>query len=97
SRVRLGSLIEIESALAGGHFMDSIRVESEWRGKQVKGLLRVPVGMISGNEPFVAPPELDARPLDRGVRSFVRKFLVGPGGDPTTGEGELRNPEVPLN
>ena len=36
--------------------------------EQVKGLLGVPVSIISRHETFVAPPELDPRPVDGGVR-----------------------------
>jgi hypothetical protein len=74
ARVCLSGLIELESAIARGHFMDSVRVESERRRKQVKRLLRVPVGMISGYETFVAPPKLDTRPVHGGVRPSSASF-----------------------
>src|SRR4029453_13931171 len=97
SGVRLGCLIEIEAPIACSHLMNSVRVQRKWRCKQVESLLRVPVGMLSGDKPFVAPPQLDPRPVDSRVRPFVGGLLIGPSGDPTTGERKLGNSEVPLN
>ena len=59
SGVRLGGLVELEAAVACRHLMDSVRVECQRCREQVKGLLGVPVGIISGHETFVAPPKLD--------------------------------------
>ena len=63
-RVRLGSLIQVEAAVAGRHFVNSIGVEREWFGKQVKGLLGIPVSIVRGHKPLVSPPQLDPRPVD---------------------------------
>jgi hypothetical protein len=97
SRVRLSCLIKVENAIAGRHLVYSIRIQPERLGKQVESLLSVPVWMISRHEPLVPPPKLDTRPVDRRVRSFATKPFIGSRGDPTAGECDLWDPEIPLD
>jgi hypothetical protein len=97
SRVRLGGLIKVETGVAGRHFVNPIRVQLQRLSEHVKSLLRIPIWTISGHETLISPPELDPRPVDGRVRSFVAKSRIGPGGNAPTGEGELGNPEVSLD
>ena len=90
SRVRLRGLIKIEIAVTCRHLMDPVLVKRQ-RRKLIEGLLGVAVSIISWHKTFVAPPQLDSRPVDGGIRAFAPESLVGPGGDPPTGERELGN------
>lgn len=62
--VRLSGLIQVEAAVAGRHFVNSIGVQHQWLGKKVKGLLGIPVRIVRGHKPLVSPPQLDPRPVD---------------------------------
>ena len=95
--VRLGGLIKVETGVAGRHFVNPIRVQVQRLSKHVKGLLGVPIWMVSGHESLISPPELDPRPVDGRVRSLVAKSRIGPGGNAPTGKCDLGNPEVPLD
>ena len=72
-------------ATAGGHRVNSRRVQIETVQKRLAGLALVPLRILGLDKPFVAPPNVDLLPVDGTSGGGVAQGGEGGDSHPATG------------